>query len=85
MVMSVGLGAVAVKDRVDSDPGLGREAVRVAQIVGPQGVVDVLDVQPRCSTRRVNGHNPSRSQRGDLDPRRFRSVPLPQRHLRRHT
>jgi len=75
MVMSVGLGAVAVKDRVDSDPGLGREAVRVAQIVGPQGVVDVLDVQPRCSTRRVNGHNPSRSQRGDLDPRRFRSVP----------
>ena len=36
MVMSVGLGAVAVKDRVDSDPGLGREAVRVAQIVGPK-------------------------------------------------
>jgi ubiquinone/menaquinone biosynthesis C-methylase UbiE len=37
---------VAVKNRVDSYPGLGREAVRVAQIVGPEGVVDVLDVQP---------------------------------------
>ena len=46
MAISVGLGAVAVKNRVDSYPGLGREAVRVAQIVGPEGVVDVLDVQP---------------------------------------
>ena len=46
MAISVGLGAVAVKNRVDSYPGLGREAVRVVQIVGPEGVVDVLDVQP---------------------------------------
>ena len=46
MSISVGLGAVAVKNRVDSYPGLGREAVRVVQIVGPEGVVDVLDVQP---------------------------------------
>ena len=46
MAISVGLGAVAVKNRVDSYPGLGREAVRVAQIVGPEDVVDVLDVQP---------------------------------------
>src|SRR6478736_2196920 len=44
--ISVGLEAVAGKNRVDSYPGLGREAVRVAQIVGPEGVADVLDVHP---------------------------------------
>jgi len=63
MVMSVGLGAVAVKNRVDSDRGLGREGVHVAQIVGPEGVVDVLDVQPsmldatRQRTQRHRVHN----------------------------
>jgi hypothetical protein len=36
MAISVGLGAVAVKNCVDSYLGLGREAVRVAQIVGPK-------------------------------------------------
>ena len=57
MAISVGLGAVAVKNRVDSYPGLGREAVRVAEIVVPEGVVDVWTSNPACSTRRVNGHN----------------------------
>ena len=43
MAISVGLGAVAVKNGVDSYPGLGREAVRVAQIVGPEGRFPYLD------------------------------------------
>ena len=40
MAISVGLGAVAVKNRVDSFTRLGRKAVGVARIVGSEGMTD---------------------------------------------